>query len=129
MSSKSKSSFFNNDEENSKTNNETSARKVLFSNNLSPLIPRPCASARTHSVTNDPNDVWICTTDGQMSQICILNSLPELAVSSYNTVCNSKITCIQCVPPYHLKHIDSTNSKKLLANTDTDDNLAIASRR
>jgi hypothetical protein len=76
-------------------------------------------------VTNDPNDVWICTTDGQMSQICILNSLPEISVSSYNTVCNSRITCIQCVPPYRLKHVDS-NSKKLnkeenlLLNTDDD---------
>jgi len=62
----------------------------------------------------------------QKSQsICILNSLPELAVSSYNTVCNSKITCIQCVPPYRLKHIDSTNSKKLFTNTNTDDNLQL----
>lgn len=47
-----------------------------------------------------------------MGQICILNSVPELSVSSCNTVCSSRITCIQCVPPYRLKHVDS-NGKKL----------------
>jgi hypothetical protein len=35
-----------------------------------------------------------------MSQICIMNTQPELSVSSCNTVCNSPINCIICVPPY-----------------------------
>lgn len=72
-----------------------------------PGVKFTCASARTHLVTSDPNDVWICSTDGQMGQICIINTVPELSVSSYNTVCNSRITCIQCVPPYRLKRFDS----------------------
>jgi hypothetical protein len=58
-----------------------------------------CASSRLHMST-DQNDVWICSTDGQMSQVCILNTLPEVSVSSCNTVCNSPITCILCAPPH-----------------------------
>lgn len=54
-------------------------------------------------MTYDPNDVWICSTDGQMGQVCIINTIPELAVSSCNTVCNSRITCMKCVPPYRAK--------------------------
>lgn len=46
-----------------------------------------------------------------MGQICILNSIPEVAVSSCNTICNSRITCIQCVPPYRLKQVDSNGKK------------------
>ena len=70
-----------------------------------------CASARIH-LTSNPNDVWICSTDGQMGQVCIMNTFPELTVSSCNTVCNSRISCIQCVPPYRLKR-NSGNTKKL----------------
>ncbi len=70
-----------------------------------------CASARIH-LTNNPNDVWICSTDGQMGQVCIMNTFPELTVSSCNTVCNSRISCIQCVPPYRPKR-NSGNTKKL----------------
>jgi hypothetical protein len=62
-----------------------------------------CASVRIN-LTNDPNDVWICSSDGQVGQICILNTSPELVVSSCNTISNSKIMCMQCVPPYRFKH-------------------------
>jgi len=68
-----------------------------------------CASARIH-LTNNPNDVWICSTDGQMGQVCIMNTFPDLTVSSCNTVCNSRITCIQCVPPF--RRPASTKSNK-----------------
>jgi hypothetical protein len=47
-----------------------------------------------------------------MGQICIINTLPDIAVSSFNTVCSSRITCIQCVPPYRLKHFDPTTKSR-----------------
>lgn len=47
-----------------------------------------------------------------MGQVCIMNTFPELTVSSCNTVCNSRISCIQCVPPYRPKR-NSGNTKKL----------------
>jgi len=58
------------------------------------------------------NDVWICSTDGQMSQVCIMNTSPELAVNSINTICNSRITCMYCVPPYQVKRNSGYNKKK-----------------
>lgn len=33
-----------------------------------------------------------------MGQVCMLNTIPELGITSCNTVCNSKITCIEIVP-------------------------------
>jgi hypothetical protein len=57
------------------------------------------ASSRLY-MSSDQNDVWICSTDGQMSQVCILNTLPDVSVSSCNTVCSSPITCILCAPPH-----------------------------
>ncbi|RNA40338.1 rho guanine nucleotide exchange factor 17-like [Brachionus plicatilis] len=83
-----------------------------------------CASPR---FCNEQYDVWICNTDGKMSQICILNTNPELAVTSCNTISNSKISCIQCVPPYQIKRLGSSKSRKYLMrshkneSTDTTD--------
>jgi hypothetical protein len=34
-----------------------------------------------------------------MGQVSILNTTPELAITSCNTICNSKITCIEIIPP------------------------------
>lgn len=81
-----------------------------------------CASARLY-LANDQNDVWICTTDGQMGQVCIMNTIPELAISSCNTVCSSRISCIQCVPPFHMKRGSickkSNRTKSFSQSTDT----------
>lgn len=66
-----------------------------------------------------------------MSQICILNTSPELAVTSCNTVCNSRISCIQCVPPYQIKRLGSSKSRKYAMrgpkteSTDTADSATI----
>lgn len=76
-----------------------------------------CASARRY-VANDHNDLWICSTDGQMGQVCIVNTIPDLAVTSCNTVCSARITCIQCVPPYQLKQ-SSFYKNKSIKKTDT----------
>ena len=46
-----------------------------------------------------------------MGQVSIMNTFPELTVSSCNTVCNSRIACIQCVPPFRLKRGSGTNKK------------------
>ena len=45
-----------------------------------------------------------------MGQVCIMNTFPELTVSSCNTVCNSRISCIQCVPPYRVKRVHKQKS-------------------
>ena len=75
-----------------------------------------CASSRLQikDFTKDQNqnDVWICSTDSQMSQVCIMNTSPELTVTSCNTICNSRITCMYCVPPYRLKRNSGYNKKK-----------------
>lgn len=62
-----------------------------------------------------------------MSQVCILNTCPELAVTSCNTVCNSRISCIQCVPAFQFKRMGSykrrrhflKNTKKETIDTDS----------
>jgi hypothetical protein len=38
-----------------------------------------------------------------MGQVCIMNTSPEFSVSSLNTVCNSRISCVLCVPPIRMK--------------------------
>lgn len=81
-----------------------------------------CASARRF-LPNDHNDVWICSTDGQMGQVCIMNTMPELAIMSCNTVCSSRITCIKCVPPYQTKKSSfykTSNTSKATINTSTE---------
>ena len=82
-----------------------------------------CASARSHhhqhvqhTLSND--DVWLATTDGQMSQICILNTtLPDLLVSSCNTVASAAITCMKCVPPFRLRCASNRASKSSRPST------------
>lgn len=85
--------------------------------NLIIFVKFTCASARRY-VANDHNDLWICSTDGQMGQVCIVNTIPDLAVTSCNTVCSARITCIQCVPPYQLKQ-NSFYKNKSIKKTDT----------
>ena len=58
-----------------------------------------------------------------MAQVCIMNTIPELAVSSCNTVCNSRITCIQCVPPFRLKRNSGYKKKRKESIADICDNL------
>jgi len=56
-----------------------------------------------------------------MAQVCIMNTIPELAVSSCNTVCNmSRITCIQCVPPFRLKRNSGYKKKRKESITDSE---------
>ena len=40
-----------------------------------------------------------------------MNSNPELAVTSCITICNSRITCMICVPPYSSGNIDYNKNK------------------
>ena len=47
-----------------------------------------------------------------MSQVCIMNTTPELTVASCNTICNSRVTCMQCVPPYRIKRNSGYNKRK-----------------
>ncbi|XP_054163631.1 rho guanine nucleotide exchange factor 17-like [Oppia nitens] len=47
------------------------------------------------------NDVWICNSDGFVGQISVLSltcDSREPTVVSCNGVCNSRITCLTCVP-------------------------------
>ena len=59
-----------------------------------------------------------------MGRICIMNSSPEFSVSSCNTVCNSRISSILCVPPMRLsatnknaKFDDKQKSKRTNSNS------------
>ena len=45
-----------------------------------------------------------------MGQVCIMNTSPEFSVSSCNTVCNSRISSILCVPPIRLKRNTITDT-------------------
>jgi hypothetical protein len=70
-----------------------------------------CAAPRVN-LTNEPGHVWICSTDGQMGQVCLMNTTtPEISIASCNTVSSSRITCILCVPPKEkiLKKMSSTS--------------------
>ena len=68
-----------------------------------------------------------------MGQICIMNTSPEFSVSSCNTVCNSRISSILCVPPMRLnatnkvlntKFDDKQKSKRINSNSkDTEESL------
>lgn len=63
-----------------------------------------------------------------MGQVCIMNTFPDLTVSSCNTVCNSRIMCIQCVPPYRLKRITKQKSVHTSYGSDMNANNASAER-
>ena len=61
-----------------------------------------------------------------MGQVCIMNTFPELAITSCNTISNSRITCMQCVPPYRLKRSSGYHKKKK-ETRDSNEHLAESS--
>jgi hypothetical protein len=63
-----------------------------------------------------------------MGQITIMNTVPDLNVSSCNTIFSSIITCMACAPPYRLKRTSGhhhhkkqiENSSSIIDGTDND---------
>ena len=52
-----------------------------------------------------------------MGQVCIMNTTPEFSVSSCNTVCNSRISSVLCVPPIRYKRNTTSSNSTKTTNT------------
>lgn len=64
------------------------------------MIQFTCASATIATSSNaSSHAVWICSSDGYVGQMGVLNLEPEPEIQCCNGVTNSRITCICAVAP------------------------------
>ncbi|GBM79756.1 Rho guanine nucleotide exchange factor 17 [Araneus ventricosus] len=57
-----------------------------------------CAAAVVDSCQNGLPDLWICSSDGLVGQVCVLTFQNEPVIASSVTICEARIICIAAVP-------------------------------
>ncbi|KAG1681406.1 Rho guanine nucleotide exchange factor 17 [Nymphon striatum] len=57
-----------------------------------------CVAATIGLNSHDLKDVWICNSDGFISQVCILSLQPEPTLASCTGICNARVLCIATIP-------------------------------
>lgn len=57
-----------------------------------------CAAAVVDACQSGLPDLWICSSDGYVGQVCVLTFQNEPVIASSVNICNARILCITAVP-------------------------------
>ncbi|KAG8183951.1 hypothetical protein JTE90_005182 [Oedothorax gibbosus] len=57
-----------------------------------------CAAAVVDDCQSGLPDLWICSSDGYVGQVCVLTFQNEPVIASAVNVCNARILCITAIP-------------------------------
>ncbi|KRY79708.1 Uncharacterized protein T4B_6881 [Trichinella pseudospiralis] len=72
--------------------------KFIAANRTRAGLHFTCASPAWPRNSVGTSDVWMCSSDQCSGQLCVLSASTDFEVININSLCNSRISCICCIP-------------------------------